>query len=45
MSKVLSEEIKEQELSTRFVEPLLTGVFDDPDNNILLGLYVVFIIV
>ncbi|KAI8875290.1 hypothetical protein K501DRAFT_263983 [Backusella circina FSU 941] len=34
--KVLSEEIKEQELSTRFVEPLLTGLFDDPDNNVLL---------
>ncbi|CAO3647145.1 unnamed protein product [Mucor hiemalis] len=34
--KALSEEIKEQELSTRFVEPLLAGLFDDPDNNVLL---------
>lgn len=38
----LSEDIKEQELSTRFVEPLLTGLFDDPDNNMLLRLYVIF---
>lgn len=36
LCKVLSEDIKKQELSTRFVEPLLTGLFDDPDNNVLL---------
>jgi hypothetical protein len=45
LCKGLSEEIKEQELSTRFVEPLLTGLFDDPDNNVLLRLYVVFIVI
>lgn len=45
LRKDLSEEIKEQELSTRFVEPLLSGLFDDPDNNVVLRLYVVFIVI
>lgn len=45
LCKDLSEEIKEQELSTRFVEPLLSNLFDDPDNNVLLILYVVFIVI
>ncbi|KAI8087166.1 hypothetical protein BDF21DRAFT_413855 [Thamnidium elegans] len=34
--KDLSEELKEQELSTRFVKPLLSGLFDDPDNDVML---------
>ncbi|KAG2192328.1 hypothetical protein INT46_008854 [Mucor plumbeus] len=36
LGKVLCKGLSEQELSIRFVEPLLTGLFDDPDNNVLL---------
>jgi hypothetical protein len=38
LSKYISEDIKEQESSTRFVDPFLTGIFDDPDNDVLLRL-------
>ncbi|GAA5808458.1 hypothetical protein MFLAVUS_001849 [Mucor flavus] len=33
----LSEQIQEQELSTRLVDAFLSSLFDDPDNNILLS--------